>query len=201
MKELILNFHGVGAMPDWVGPQEAAVWWDENSFLTALDDVSAAASMFAHRIALTFDDGNASDAEIALPALVKRSLTATFFVCAGRIGSPNYLASADIAKLLQGGMTIGSHGMNHINWRRASDRELEYETEGARKRLEDICGQRIDVVAIPFGSYDRRVIAQLRRSQWRCVYSSDGGFARSSAWFKPRQTLIRALGRAKTSSH
>ena len=192
MKELILNFHGVGAVPSAVDRAEAAVWWDEAPFLRALDEIAAYAPRFEYPITLTFDDGNTSDVEIALPALIKRGLKATFFVCAGRVGTANYLDAAGIDKLLRAGMTVGSHGMNHVDWRVASDRDLDNEIEGARMRLEDICGKAIDVAALPFGSYDRRVIRRLKRANWRCVYSSDGGFARADAWFKPRETLREA---------
>lgn len=194
MKELILNFHGVGAVPSAVDQAEAAVWWDEAPFLRALDEIAASAPKFEYPITLTFDDGNASDVEIALPALIKRGLKATFFVCAGRVGTANYLDAVGINNLLRAGMTVGSHGMNHVDWRAASDRDLDNEIEGARMRLEDICGKAIDVAALPFGSYDRRVIRRLKRTNWRCVYSSDGGLARADAWFKPRETLREAPG-------
>ena len=189
MRELILNFHGVGKLPVAVDNAEAAVWWGEVPFLRALDEIAAAAQNLECPISITFDDGNASDLSIALPALVERGLNATFFICAGRVGMVHYLDAVAIADLLQSGMAVGSHGMNHVDWRRTNDRELDTEIVGARKRLEDICGQRIDDVAIPFGSYDRRVIKRLKCEGWRCVYSSDGGFARAGAWFKPRQTL------------
>ena len=192
MKELIFNFHGVGAVPSAVDRAEAAVWWDEAPFLRALDEIAASAPKFEYPIALTFDDGNASDVEIALPALIKRGLKATFFVCAGRVGTANYLDAVGIDNLLRAGMTVGSHGMNYVDWRVASDRDLDNEIEGARMRLEDICGKAIDVAALPFGSYDRRVIRRLKRANWRCVYSSDGGLARADAWFKPRETLREA---------
>jgi len=35
-------------------------------------------------VQLSFDDGNRSDVGIALPALLERELSATFFVVAGR---------------------------------------------------------------------------------------------------------------------
>ena len=192
MRELILNFHGIGTKPVTVSEAEAAVWWDEVPFLRVLDELASVAQEFEYPIAITFDDGNVSDATIALPALAKRGMKATFFVCAARIGQVHYVDAAAIADLLQAGMTIGSHGMNHVDWRLATERELDAEMADARLRIEDVCGRKIHDVAIPFGSYDRRVMSRLKRENWRHVYSSDGGFARVGAWFKPRQSLSKA---------
>ena len=47
---------------------------------------------------ISFDDGNASDLEIGLPALLERGLTATFFVLAGRLGRPGSLDADEVAR-------------------------------------------------------------------------------------------------------
>jgi peptidoglycan/xylan/chitin deacetylase (PgdA/CDA1 family) len=143
-------------------------------------------------VLVTFDDGNASDLEIALPALLARGMTASFFVCAGRVGAPGYLDASAIRQLLSAGMRIGSHGMNHVDWRRIDNSGLQVEVADARHRLEDVCGARIDEVSIPFGAYDRRVLAKLRSEDYRHVYTSGGGTARHDAWLKPRNTLDRS---------
>ena len=193
MKELILNFHGVGAVPSAVDRAEAAVWWDEAPFLRALDEIAASAPKFEYPIALTFDDGNASDAEIALPALIKRGLKATFFVCAGRVGTANYLDAVDIAKLLQ---------RWHDRWqsRHESCRLATCKRSGAGQRNRR-CADAARGYLRPGESTLSRfhsahtiaaLFGRLKRTNWRCVYSSDGGFARANAWFKPRQTLSRA---------
>ena len=88
---------------------------------------------------ITFDDGNQSDAKIALPALVKRGLRASFFICAGRIGRPGYLDRVAIRDLLDAGMEVGSHGMRHLDWRKIDDTTLNVEisrrAQGDRGRL------------------------------------------------------------------
>ena len=189
MRELILNFHGVGEPPVRTDLTEFKYWLAEKIFYSLLDGICQEIGDIASKPLLTFDDGNASDARIALPALASRGLRAKFFVCAGRIGKPNYLDEVAIADLLAAGMEIGSHGMSHIDWRRATAGELDDEISGAKRRLEDICDRQIDEVAIPFGSYDRRVIARLRAEKLKCAYTSDGGYACTDAWLKPRNSL------------
>src|SRR5882672_5481062 len=55
---------------------------------------------------LTFDDGDASNHEHALPLLLESQFTATFFVTVGRIGSPGSLSWAQIVELQRAGMEI-----------------------------------------------------------------------------------------------
>ena len=191
MRELILNFHGLGEPPSGTDSSEVKYWLDETTFHTVLDDVCAMIGDINSEILFTFDDGNISDAQVALPALFSRGLKAQFFVCAGRIGKTNYLDKVAIAELLAAGMGIGSHGMDHVDWRRVGASILDVEISVARRKLEDTCGHAIDEIAIPFGSYDRSVITRLRAECLKHVYTSDGGFARCDSWLKPRYSLVR----------
>jgi peptidoglycan/xylan/chitin deacetylase (PgdA/CDA1 family) len=162
-RELILNFHGLGMPHSGVGADEEPFWLSRRTFVAMIDRIAFMGEDAGAPTSITFDDGNASDATIALPELVKRGLTATFFVCADRIGLPHYLDRSAIDDLLQAGMAIGSHGMRHRDWRKLDDGALDEEISGARARLADVCGKPVQMASIPFGSYDRRVLARLRR--------------------------------------
>jgi peptidoglycan/xylan/chitin deacetylase (PgdA/CDA1 family) len=82
--------------------------------------------------------------------------------------------------------------MHHVDWRKLGDADLHAEVVDAKRKLEDICGTRIDEVSIPFGSYDRRVLAKLRLEGYRRAYTSGGGTVSPGAWLKPRNTLDRS---------
>lgn len=140
-------------------------------------------------VRITFDDGNASDCEIALPALCSRGLQADFFICAGRIGTPDHLDEQQIRALLREGMRVGSHGMDHRPWRRLPEADLRRELVDARQKLEAVCGRAIESVACPFGSYGRKVLRRLREEGYRTVFTSDRGPAVREAWFQPRTTV------------
>src|SRR5947209_4933290 len=101
----ILTFHGVGSTDRQLDPGEADVWVDHHQFLALLDRVAG-----RDDVQITFDDGNASDLELGLPALSDRGLTATFFVVAGRLEAPGFLDEPDVRSLRDAGMQIGSHG-------------------------------------------------------------------------------------------
>ena len=142
-------------------------------------------------VRITFDDGNASDVEHALPALRQRGLTGTFFIVAGRLRVPGFLDADAVRELAAAGMTIGCHGMRHRRWREVDDRTLREELVDAKAALERVVGQPVTQAACPFGSYDRRVLRALRGSEYRHVYTSDRGIARYGEWLQARNTVQR----------
>ena len=97
-------------------------------------------------------------------------------------------------------MEIGSHGMHHCDWRKLDSMMLHVEIDAARRRIEDLCGSAVTRVGIPFGSYDRHVLKQLRAERLDCVCTSDGGLAQSDAWLKPRQTIDSNVSEATMKS-
>jgi peptidoglycan/xylan/chitin deacetylase (PgdA/CDA1 family) len=192
---LNLTFHGIGEPPPAVGVDERDVWLSEADFLAALDAIRA-----LPEATVSFDDGNASDLRIALPALRKRGIGATFFVVAARLGEPDYLSAEDLRTLRGEGMTIGLHGMHHQRWRGLPDDELDEEISGARRWLEDAAGAPLDAAACPFGAYDRRVLGRLRRAGFGAVFTSDGGWASRGAWLQARNTLRAGDGAAAVAT-
>lgn len=182
-----LNFHGIGAPKRALEPGEAPYWLSPDQFGRVLDQVAAAPdpSVFV----LTFDDGNLSDHDIALPALAARGLQARFFVLTGRIGQPGSLDSHRIQALQQAGMKIGSHGIDHVMWPTLDDDTLAQELRSSRARLEDICGCAVTEAGIPFGRYDARVLRALRAAGYTAAWSSDGGRLHLDAFLRPRTSL------------
>jgi peptidoglycan/xylan/chitin deacetylase (PgdA/CDA1 family) len=191
--ELILNLHGSGSPPEGVGDRERFFWITQPTLISLLQTVVTTRSISSLPVAITFDDGNESDAAIALPELAKRELRATFFVVAARIGMPHFLDRKALTDLVSAGMEIGTHGMYHRDWRKIDEAALNVEIVDARRRIEDICGIAVTKAAIPFGSYDRRVLRRLRSEPFKHVYTSDGGLAESDAWLMPRQTIDSTL--------
>ena len=180
-----VNFHGVGEPPRSLTPGEAMVWIPLDRFLATLDALAGRAD-----VRISFDDGNRSDVELALPALAERGMTATFFVLAGRLDDPGHLGAEDVRRLIDAGMTIGSHGLHHRNWRRCDDDELTTELAESRRLLEAITRTPVAQVAVPFGSYDRRVLGHARRAgRYDRVFTSDGGPASARAWLQPRTSV------------
>lgn len=175
-------FHGVGHRALEREDGESGYWVSTNQFLELLDDIAT----WPEEVALSFDDGNRSDIEIALPALLERGLTATFFPVAGRLGDRESIAADEVSLLIQHGMQVGTHGMHHRPWRGLDDRGLEEELVAARRLIEGAAGRPVTEAALPLGRYDRRVLGALHTLGYARVHSSDRRPARSAAWLQPR---------------
>jgi peptidoglycan/xylan/chitin deacetylase (PgdA/CDA1 family) len=184
---LNLCFHGIGTPGRALEPDEDLYWVEAAQFEEFLKVISKIPS-----VRITFDDGNASDATYALPALHRHNLTAAFFVISERLDQPGSLTTVEVRSLVQAGMTVGSHGMRHRPWRSIDDLELHEELAGAADVIAKATGQPVRQLACPFGSYDRRVLSTIRRHGFTRVYTVDGGHARSDAWLQPRYTVRAA---------
>jgi peptidoglycan/xylan/chitin deacetylase (PgdA/CDA1 family) len=178
---LNLVFHGLTEGPR---PENDPWWLEADGFRAALDDL-------AHRddVCITFDDGLSSDVEIALPALLERSLAGMFFVTTDWVGRRGHLGPEHIRELVGAGMVVGSHGTSHTRWTELSAAELDRELAASRARLEDEANVAVEFAACPHGAYSRRVIAAVRRAGYERLYTTNEGLARRGAWLQPR-TLV-----------
>jgi peptidoglycan/xylan/chitin deacetylase (PgdA/CDA1 family) len=179
-----LCFHGVGGCSVEREPGESDYWIAEDLFLRILDQLPGLPD-----IELSFDDGNRSDVEIALPALRERGLRATFFPLAGRLGDPASLSAGALCELRKAGMSIGTHGWRHVPWRGLADADARAEFVDARLVLEEASGSPITAAALPLGRYDRAALRCLKMAGYRVVYTSDRFPARPTAWLQARYSV------------
>ena len=184
---LNLSFHGIGRpVGRDFGEGERDVWVSPEAFSATLD-----ACIGRDDVSISFDDGNWTDLEVALPALLQRNLTATFFIVPGWLGEAGFMSKRDLRELAASGMPIGNHGLQHHDWTTLEPDRLEHEVGQGRRLLEELTGTEIHRVAIPFGAYNDRVLDTLRRQAYEYVYTTDGGTADPDAWLQPRE-LVRA---------
>jgi peptidoglycan/xylan/chitin deacetylase (PgdA/CDA1 family) len=198
MAAFFLNLHGVGIAARAYEPGEQLYWLGRDELRRVLDVVQI--TSMSHNVALTVDDGNASDYEIIAPELQRRGLSATFFVLAGKLGRPGYLRGSEMRSLVTEGFSIGSHGMHHVDWTRCDDAALDDEVACSMAILESVTGHPITQAAVPFGCYDRRVLRALAKCGYRDVFSSDGGPRLMGGWPTPRQTLRSGLDIAELAA-
>ena len=179
-------FHGIGTPDRELEPGEDKYWISTELFHEILDEVKTWSS-----VRISFDDGNASDAEIGLPGLVERNLTGDFFMVADRIDKRGSLSHNQLLQLRDAGMRIGSHGMHHRSWRGIDPATRAAEFVTARERIASVTGTAVDEVACPLGAYDRHVLGALRAQGYRRVYTSDRRVARPTAWLQPRYSICK----------
>lgn len=188
-------FHGIGTPARPLEPGEAPYWISKDLYASVLDQICALPD--PGKIRISFDDGNLSDLEIGLPLLLDRGLSADFFVLTGRIGKAGSLDGDDILALQAAGMTIGSHGINHLKWSTLSPADLRPELQDSRQMLETICGKPVLSAGIPFGAYDAGVLRALRAAGYTSVYSSDGGTMAAHAYLRPRSSVKSGMSMAE----
>lgn len=154
---------------DWLAREGVAVVPVEQ--LLALPDTTRAA-------ALTFDDGIASVAEAAAPALGRRGWTGTVFIVSGHVGRDNQWPSlgrrqaprlpmltwAQVEALMAAGWTIGAHTRTHPDLPACRDDEIRSEILGSTEDLEEATGVRPRWFAYPYGTRDPRAEALVART-------------------------------------
>lgn len=186
-----LTVHGIGPAGHELAPGEGRTWIGTGQFERLLDAAVGRAD-----VRITFDDGNASDVAIALPRLLERGLVAEFFVLVGLLNSPGRLDTDGVRELRKAGMAVGSHGWAHRDWRRLTATQADEEIAKASDVLGDLIGQPVTRVAIPYGSYDGRVLRRLRYARVTQAYTSDGGRARPGSWLQARNSARHDLDAA-----
>jgi peptidoglycan/xylan/chitin deacetylase (PgdA/CDA1 family) len=101
--------------------------------------------------ALTFDDGAASDYEVAFPILRELGLRATFFVVPTFVDTPGYVTWAQLREMVAAGMEIGSHSLTHPFLHRLDADGVRHEFGESRRILEDRLGAPVRSASLPRG--------------------------------------------------
>lgn len=187
-ERLVVNFHGIGEPWKGVPDDERHYWCPSSQWPAFADALAEVAQEGQVKLEITFDDGNVSDIEEGLPALLERGLTATLHICAGRIGRPRYLSDDHVRELRRAGMGIGSHGWDHVDLRAQDSSTLYHEARDSQARISAASGAPVTQFAIPFGSYDRRVLGSLRG--YETVYTSDRTRTGLAGWLTPRMSYV-----------
>jgi peptidoglycan/xylan/chitin deacetylase (PgdA/CDA1 family) len=180
-RRVALCFHGIGTRRRVLEEEEDAYWVSRDQFLAILDEVADWPT-----VDISFDDGNVSDVEIALPALQERGLSGTFYALMGRLDQPGSLSPEDLRALTEAGMEVGTHGWGHVPWTGLDAASLRREIAEARLCLTEAIRKPVTKAALPFGRYDRHVLRALREEAYERVSTSDRALSRPDDWLSAR---------------
>ncbi len=125
------------------------------------------------KICLTFDDGCESN-YYAFKLLEKYGFNGSFFVPTENIGKKGYLNKKQI-KEMGGRMEIGSHSHTHPNLAKLDKKSLEEEIKKPKQILKKIIDKEIISFSIPGGSYNKKVLNEIKKT-YNNVRSSDYGY-------------------------
>jgi len=199
----ILMLHEVSARPDpryrkyTLTPRELDQrldWLRAKGYESVgMDDLLAARrgerSLPARPVVITFDDGGHDCIEHAVPALVQRGLTATFYIVAGVVGAPMRWLRAEIGFELPAadwpalraaeavGMHCQAHSVTHPRLATVSADDCRDELTRGRAMLEEGLGHPVRHLAYPFGSHSAETIAIAREAGYLTACTTEEALA------------------------
>ena len=166
----VLMYHGIRSQAGKEKPRDKYCL-DENRFVSQLDRCSRAALPVvslkhnwrnardaAGAVVATFDDGSASDFDVALPRLLERGYSADFFVNSSTVGKPGYVSWEQLKEMDRAGMSVQSHGSEHVPLTLLSGRALREQLLRGRTEIQDRLGSEVEFLSVPFGFLNSRVV-------------------------------------------
>ena len=187
----VLMYHALvndSAALDDIDPEERSYALTAREFTAQLELLRQAAipvldpatlrpgSRPAPGVLITFDDGHASNAELALPLLERQSMKAAFFITTDFVARRRgYCTWEQVRSLAERGMLVGAHGHTHRFLSTLDDVELRAELQGARDLLRDHAGVDATQLSFPGGRFDRRAERLARDAGYRTLFGSRFG--------------------------
>lgn len=184
----ILEYHGIGPADGWMEelfvPKETfethLQYLHDNGY--KMVSVQEMAEMFAKgestekTIVLTFDDGYLDNYTNVLPLLKKYEARATFFVVHSKIGHYRYMTHDQIQSLIDNGMEIGSHTINHQILTDIDPQYLSWELATSRYFLKkDYNGYVVRSLSYPNGMYNSKILAAVKEYGYYWAVTGNAG--------------------------
>jgi peptidoglycan/xylan/chitin deacetylase (PgdA/CDA1 family) len=198
---MVLFYHRVanGAAGPWTISRDDFTahidWLEQNFDLVSLEEAQERIRSGCPRptVSITFDDGYAENCEYALPLLIKRRITCTYFVCTRQVFRdlpfPHDIANGEplrpntieqLRALSAAGIEIASHSRTHTDLGRIHDvKRLRDEVVYAGQELAAAIGKPVRYFAFPYGQYENLNIDAFhlaREAGYQAVCSAYGGF-------------------------
>ena len=121
---------------------------------------------------ITFDDGHASDYEVAFPLFQRFGHCAEFFINTATVNRPGFLSWSRIAEMHRAGMSFQSHGWDHVDLCSVPPPELYHQLGDSKREMENRLGACVDILSAPYGLLNCRVIKAALEAGYRAVCCS-----------------------------
>ncbi len=145
--------------------------------LEALADwVEGRGSLPPRAVAITFDDGDVTQHEAAVPILQEHGFQAMFFVTAARVGEPGMMGWDDVRRVEAAGMAIGSHGLTHRLLTELTVDEVRWELAESKRLLETHVMRPVQWFAFPGGAWSSGMPPLVAEAGYRGAVTSDVGY-------------------------
>jgi peptidoglycan/xylan/chitin deacetylase (PgdA/CDA1 family) len=194
----VLMYHGLHASDRDAGRFDAVYSVTPDQFAAQMDWLCAnryrstllddAGVPTGQRVVISFDDGDISNLDVALPLLHERGMVAEFFVTSDFVGQPGMLAAQDINLLARTGMGVQSHGRSHRFLEDLDGESMYAELRDSKQRLETASGVQVTAIAFPGGRGGGRERDAALGLGYRHVLGSVPG---TNRWRKPHECYER----------
>lgn len=115
---------------------------------------------------VTFDDGLLDVYTHAYPILKQYKIPFTIFITTSLIGQDGYLNLQQIKELSNDPLvTIGSHCVHHKPLKGLTYDNQKIELIQSHSELEKIIGKGVDLIAYPYGQYDKNTLEILEKNK------------------------------------
>ncbi|MBP7964152.1 MAG: polysaccharide deacetylase family protein [Caldilineaceae bacterium] len=145
-------------------------------------------------VILTFDDGYRDNYENAFPLLKEHGMVATFFISTDFTDEqrPLYMTWEMLREMRDAGMTIGSHGRNHVSLKNKDVDYLVWQALGSSQTIEFELGEAPRFMSYPAGEYDdltRQIFHEA--NYWAGLTTIQGATHHSDDLFQLHRVRVR----------
>jgi len=219
----ILTYHVLRAAPPAPrSPASASLWVPERRFDAQLEALARAGyhgvtlsqadaawhggpALPDKPVVVSFDDGYASQYDVAGPELRKLGWPGVLNLWTGRLGARGGLTTAQVRTLLAQGWELASHSLTHPDLTKVGATRLAREVSGSRSMLRRLFGVAVNFFCYPYGRTDAAATAAVRRAGYTGATTAHHGvagphtdrFALPRIGVGPKDTPARLLRRLR----
>ena len=180
-KVLVLNYHQVAntfnplaILPSDFSTQMA--YLINNGYVPITPDeldagLSGELTLPEKPVLITFDDGYSDNYTNAFPILKGYGIRATIFVVPAFVGKRNYLTWEQLHEMIESGINIQSHTLNHSKLEELPDDEIRSELLNSKIVLEENLGITVNYLAYPTGTYNLHIAGIAKDVGYKGAYT------------------------------
>lgn len=127
-------------------------------------------------IVVTIDDGYADQYNYLFPVIKKYNVKVSLMIPSGLIGNPGFMTWDQVREMAGSGLvSLIDHTWSHYPIQSGTYDKIKFEIETGKSVLEQNTGQRIDLFAYPYGSFNNASISILQQDGFLGAFSTIGG--------------------------